>query len=178
MPCVSLPILLVCRLSSRFTKPVRSLSLNGMVLCLILHPTGEQLYEHFDKVCVIYEDRMAYFGPASSARQYFIDMGFEPAHRQTTADFLVAVTDQNGRIIRSGFESRTPRTASEFAERFLASPAGDANRADMDSYRSDFVGKPDRALDYKTSARARNMQRITARRARTRFTRRRQGRSR
>jgi ATP-binding cassette subfamily G (WHITE) protein 2 (SNQ2) len=33
---------------------------------------------------------MAYFGLADHARQYFIDLGFEPAHRQTTADFLVA----------------------------------------------------------------------------------------
>lgn len=53
---------------------------------------GEQLYEHFDKVCLIYEGRMAYFGPASSARQYFIDLGFEPVPRQTTSDFLVSGT--------------------------------------------------------------------------------------
>ena len=34
---------------------------------------------------------MAYFGPARDApRQYFIDMGYEPQDRQTTADFLVA----------------------------------------------------------------------------------------
>lgn len=33
---------------------------------------------------------MAYFGPAKEARQYFIDMGYEPQDRQTTADFLVS----------------------------------------------------------------------------------------
>lgn len=55
-----------------------------------IYQAGEQLYELFDKVCVIYEGKMAYFGPANQARQYFIDMGYEPAHRQTTADFLVA----------------------------------------------------------------------------------------
>jgi ATP-binding cassette subfamily G (WHITE) protein 2 (SNQ2) len=33
---------------------------------------------------------MAYFGRADQARQYFIDLGYEPANRQTTADFLVA----------------------------------------------------------------------------------------
>jgi hypothetical protein len=33
---------------------------------------------------------MTYFGRADQARQYFIDLGFEPAHRQTTADFVVA----------------------------------------------------------------------------------------
>ena len=55
-----------------------------------IYQAGEQLYEHFDKVCVIYEGRQVYMGPANRARQYFIDMGYEPANRQTTADFLVA----------------------------------------------------------------------------------------
>lgn len=55
-----------------------------------IYQAGESLYELFDKVCVINEGRMAYFGPADRARQYFIDMGYEPANRQTTADFLVA----------------------------------------------------------------------------------------
>lgn len=55
-----------------------------------IYQAGESLYQHFDKVCVIYEGRMAYFGRADQARQYFIDLGYEPANRQTTADFLVA----------------------------------------------------------------------------------------
>ena len=55
-----------------------------------IYQAAESLYQHFDKVCVIYEGRMAYFGRANEARQYFIDLGFEPAPRQTTPDFLVA----------------------------------------------------------------------------------------
>jgi ATP-binding cassette subfamily G (WHITE) protein 2 (SNQ2) len=57
-----------------------------------LYQAGEQLYNLFDKVCVISEGRMVYFGPAKEARQYFIDMGYEPYHRQTTSDFLVSGT--------------------------------------------------------------------------------------
>lgn len=41
-----------------------------------IYQAGESLYEHFDKVCVIYEGRMAYFGPADKAKQYFMDMGY------------------------------------------------------------------------------------------------------
>ena len=33
-----------------------------------LYQASESLYELFDKVCVIYEGRMAYFGPANRAR--------------------------------------------------------------------------------------------------------------
>jgi ATP-binding cassette subfamily G (WHITE) protein 2 (SNQ2) len=42
---------------------------------LSLYQAGESLFELFDKVCVIYEGQMAYFGPANQAKQYFIDMG-------------------------------------------------------------------------------------------------------
>ncbi|KAF8625158.1 hypothetical protein AX15_005532 [Amanita polypyramis BW_CC] len=96
---------------------------------------------------------MAYFGPADQARQYFIDMGYQPANRQTTADFLVAVTDPNGRTIRPDAKN-VPRTATEFTEYFKKSALGAANREDMASYEAEFVGNPKRAFEYKESARA------------------------
>ncbi|TFK52853.1 hypothetical protein OE88DRAFT_1627317 [Heliocybe sulcata] len=118
-----------------------------------IYQAGEQLYELFDKVCVIYEGRMAYFGPANRARQYFIDMGYEPANRQTTADFLVAVTDPNGRIPRSVGHS-IPRTAVEFAEHFKTSDLAALNRDDIQSYQAEVTGQPHRAEQYKQSAKA------------------------
>ncbi|KAG6897004.1 hypothetical protein C0992_004715 [Termitomyces sp. T32_za158] len=118
-----------------------------------LYQAGENLYRHFDKVCVIYEGKMAYFGPADQARQYFIDMGYEPANRQTTSDFLVSVTDPNGRNVRSGVVS-LPRTADEFAEYFKKSSFGIANRHEMDDYSLHFVGKPNHASAYMESAQA------------------------
>ncbi|GLB42209.1 putative ABC transporter superfamily, ABCG family. PDR (TC 3.A.1.205) subfamily protein [Lyophyllum shimeji] len=118
-----------------------------------IYQAGESLYQHFDKVCLIYEGKMAYFGPASQAKQYFIDMGYQPANRQTTADFLVSVTDPKGRIERQGVKT-PPRTADEFAEYFKNSPLGAANREAMDSYTAQFVGKPKRASAYIESAQA------------------------
>jgi ATP-binding cassette subfamily G (WHITE) protein 2 (SNQ2) len=113
---------------------------------------------------------MAYFGPTDRARQYFIDMGYvsrtlrnyvrkltctffsyEPANRQTTADFLVSVTNPNGRIPRAGVTA-LPRTSAEFAEYFKRSQLGHANRADMDSYQAEFVGKKERASAFIQSA--------------------------
>ncbi|KAG5727434.1 Brefeldin A resistance protein [Termitomyces sp. T112] len=117
-----------------------------------LYQAGENLYRHFDKVCVIYEGKMAYFGPADQAKQYFIDMGYEPANRQTTSDFLVAVTDPNGRIVRPGVIS-LPRTADEFAEHFKKSSFGIANRNEMDD-RLQFVGRANYASAYMESAQA------------------------
>jgi ATP-binding cassette subfamily G (WHITE) protein 2 (SNQ2) len=55
-----------------------------------IYQAGEQLYNLFDKVCVIAKGKMAYFGPTRNACQYFIDMGYEPLNRRTMADFLVS----------------------------------------------------------------------------------------
>ncbi|KAG2073832.1 hypothetical protein BDR04DRAFT_1178890 [Suillus decipiens] len=116
-----------------------------------IYQAGEQLYQLFDKVCVIAEGQMAYFGPATAARQYFIDMGYEPHNRQTTADFLVGVTDPAGRKIRSGFEGRVPRTAQEMAAHFRASQLGHLNRQAIEDYRALHVSE-DRKAAYQLSA--------------------------
>jgi ATP-binding cassette subfamily G (WHITE) protein 2 (SNQ2) len=105
----------------------------------------------FDKVCVIYEGKMAYFGPADKAKQYFLDLGYEPVNRQTTPDFLVSVTDPNARIFRQGVLNQ-PRTSIEFAQHFRKSSLGQANREDIKSYKEDYVGLPDRAQSYQHSA--------------------------
>ena len=61
-----------------------------MTTVVSIYQAGEQLFNLFDKVCLIYEGKMAYFGPAKEAKQYFMEMGYEPQNRQTTPDFLVA----------------------------------------------------------------------------------------
>ena len=48
------------------------------------------------------------------ARQYFVDLGFECPERQTTADFLTSITSSAERVVRSGFEGKTPRSPEEF----------------------------------------------------------------
>ncbi|KAH7882924.1 ABC-2 type transporter-domain-containing protein [Phlebopus sp. FC_14] len=117
-----------------------------------IYQAGEQLYNLFDKVCVINEGKMVYFGPAKDARQYFIDMGYEPQNRQTTADFLVAVTDPNGRKFRQGFQNTVPRSADEMAAYFRVSRLGQLNRSSMDSYYTDYVNKPGLKKVYAMSA--------------------------
>ncbi|KAF9052029.1 pleiotropic drug resistance ABC transporter [Panaeolus papilionaceus] len=117
-----------------------------------LYQAGESLYQHFDKVCVLYEGRMAYFGPANQAKRYFLDMGYQPANRQTTPDFLVAVTDVNARIHRPG-STNQPQTAQEFADYFIKSNIGQLNHADMEEYLGSVVGRHDLKNAYIQSAR-------------------------
>ncbi|EPS96974.1 hypothetical protein FOMPIDRAFT_1025183 [Fomitopsis schrenkii] len=138
-----------------FVRALRTVTdVTRVATVVSIYQAGEQLYELFDKVCVIYEGRMAYYGPANRARQYFIDMGYQPANRQTTADFLVAVTDPNGRIPRPGQTLLTPRTASEFADYFKNSLLSDMNRQDMEQYRRLYVAKPELRKAYLESVRS------------------------
>ncbi|KAF9531189.1 ABC-2 type transporter-domain-containing protein [Crepidotus variabilis] len=129
-----------------------------------IYQASENLYDLFDKVCVIYEGRMVYFGPASEARQYFIDMGYEPVPRQTTPDFLVAVTNPNGRVEVSerneqemNQEKRRrpiPRTAAEFADYYKKSETRKRNALDMEDYKKTEVGKVEKLEYYRESVKA------------------------
>ncbi|KAL0960159.1 hypothetical protein HGRIS_011794 [Hohenbuehelia grisea] len=134
-----------------FVRALRlSTDIDHLTTIVSIYQAGESLFQLFDKVCVIYEGRMAYFGPADQAKQYFIDMGYEPANRQTTPDFLVAVTDPNGRIPRKGAVN-PPRTAAEFAEHFRNSKFAIQNKEDIQAYENEYVGVDALAKSYKES---------------------------
>ncbi|CAH2351740.1 protein Snq2p [[Candida] railenensis] len=88
-----------------------------------IYQAGENIYETFDKVTVLYRGHQIYFGPIEEAKIYFEDMGWECPARQSTAEFLTAVTDPISRFPKPGFEDRVPRNAEEFEAYWLNSPA-------------------------------------------------------
>ncbi|KAH9828507.1 ABC transporter-like protein [Teratosphaeria destructans] len=87
-----------------------------------LYQAGEGIYDLMDKVLVIDQGREIFSGRAEEARQYFIDLGFEAPERQTTADFLTAVTDPVERRFREGCEHSTPKSPEELEKAFRSSP--------------------------------------------------------
>jgi len=99
-----------------------------------LYQAGEGIYELMDKVLVIDEGRMVYQGPANGAKQYMIDLGFHCPDRETTADFLAAVTDPKQRVVREGYEARIPRSAEDFGRAFKSSEAYQRVFADLEDY--------------------------------------------
>ncbi|KAF7316625.1 Brefeldin A resistance protein [Mycena chlorophos] len=125
-----------------------------------IYQASETLYQLFDKVCVISEGRMVYFGPADKAREYFLSLGYVPqAERQTTPDFIVSVTDPAGRIVKPGLtpeeDARRPRTSAELADHFLASKLMQQNLDDIKAYRAECApGQQDRVEHYMRSAQA------------------------
>jgi ABC-type multidrug transport system ATPase subunit len=86
-----------------------------------LYQAGEGIYDVMDKVLVIDQGREIFQGPAKDAKQYFIDLGFHCPERQTTADFLTAVTDPVERKFREGYEDSAPKTSEELERSFRSS---------------------------------------------------------
>ncbi|ABN65742.1 ATP dependent transporter multidrug resistance (SNQ2), partial [Scheffersomyces stipitis CBS 6054] len=87
-----------------------------------IYQAGEQIYETFDKVTVLYKGRQVYFGPILEAKAYFENMGWQCPARQSTAEFLTAITDPLGRTAKPGYEDKVPSTAEDFERYWLNSP--------------------------------------------------------
>ncbi|KAF9114948.1 hypothetical protein BGX27_009378 [Mortierella sp. AM989] len=103
-----------------------------------IYQASENIYDLFDKVLVLYDGYCVYFGPTDAARQYFIDMGFYCPARQTTADFLTAVTDPHERKPAEGLNqasiARLPNTPEEFAEAYKRSTIYELNMQELQEY--------------------------------------------
>ncbi|KAL5349619.1 Multidrug resistance protein [Pseudogymnoascus australis] len=100
-----------------FVKSLRlSTNISGATAIVAIYQASQSIYDVFDKVAVLYEGRQIYFGHQYKAKEFFVNLGFDCAERQTTADFLTSLTSPLERIVRPGFEHRTPKTPDEFAE--------------------------------------------------------------
>jgi ATP-binding cassette subfamily G (WHITE) protein 2 (SNQ2) len=121
-----------------YTRSLRTLTdINKKTTLVTLYQVSEGIYKLFDKVLVIDSGREVYYGPAAKAKEYFVNLGFECPERQTTADFLTAVTDPVERRARPGFEDRVPRTPEEMQAAFRASPDYQASIADLSAYKAE-----------------------------------------
>ncbi|OQO06579.1 hypothetical protein B0A48_08362 [Cryoendolithus antarcticus] len=99
-----------------------------------LYQAGEGIFNVMDKVLVIDEGRQIFMGPAKEAKKYFIDLGFECPGRQTTADFLTAITDPVERRFQPGKEDSTPKGPDALEKAFRSSPHYARLLQDMESY--------------------------------------------
>ncbi|ORY09288.1 ABC drug exporter AtrF [Clohesyomyces aquaticus] len=102
-----------------YAKSLRIMTdISNRTTFVTLYQAGEGIYELMNKVLVIDTGRCIFCGPANEAKQYFIDLGFLCPERQTTADFLTAVTDATERQFREGCEASTPKTPQELEAAF------------------------------------------------------------
>jgi len=100
-----------------------------------IYQASQAIVELCDKVMVLYEGRGIFFGRPSSALEYFEKMGWHRPTRQTTGNFLTAITNPEQRETKPGFERLVPRTAKEFEGRWRESQHYSALQAEMNQYR-------------------------------------------
>lgn len=100
-----------------------------------LYQAGEDLYKNFDKVVVLDEGQMAFFGKTSEAWKYFEDLGYIPVPGQTTAEFLTTATDPEERTVRPGSEAENIKTPADLAAVFRRSDNYQRVLTEIDEYR-------------------------------------------
>jgi ABC-type multidrug transport system permease subunit len=112
--------------SATALKFVRSLrigsDMTGGAAAVAIYQASQSVYDCFDKAAVLYEGRQIYFGPANKARSFFERQGWYCPPRQTTGDFLTAVTNPDERQTAKGFENKVPRTPEDFEKYWRDSP--------------------------------------------------------
>jgi ABC-type multidrug transport system ATPase subunit/ABC-type multidrug transport system permease subunit len=119
-----------------FCKTLRlQTELFGSTACVSIYQAPQSAYDLFDKAIVLYEGRQIFFGKASDAKQYFINLGFDCPSRQTTPDFLTSMTSPHERVVRPGFEGKAPRTPDEFAAAWKNSSEYKSLRAEIEEYK-------------------------------------------
>ncbi|ODV94809.1 hypothetical protein PACTADRAFT_50669 [Pachysolen tannophilus NRRL Y-2460] len=120
-----------------FAQAIRTATnmLNNSALVAI-YQAGENIFELFDKVIVLYLGRQVYFGRAKDAKAYFQKMGWFCPARMTTPEFLTSITDPNGRTPIEGMEDKVPNTAEEFENYWLNSPEYRECLAEYERYSS------------------------------------------
>ncbi|KAL4932505.1 putative ABC multidrug transporter [Aspergillus undulatus] len=94
---------------------------NSKTMVVTTYQAGNDIYAQFDKVLVLAEGRVIYYGPRSRARAYFEDLGFVCPNKANVADFLTSVTVLTERVIKPGMVEKVPSTPREFEARYRES---------------------------------------------------------
>ncbi|KAL8278573.1 hypothetical protein RQP46_009065 [Phenoliferia psychrophenolica] len=103
-------------------------------IAISLYQAGNRIYDCFDKVTVIAEGELLYYGPRSEAQSYFEGLGFEYSPGANVADYLTGVTVVSERKIRQGMEGQIPRTMLEFTERYRSSEIAQRMQQELDAH--------------------------------------------
>ncbi|KAG0159686.1 hypothetical protein PDIDSM_7209 [Penicillium digitatum] len=100
----------------------REANRNDKTIIFTTYQAGNGIYDQFDKVLVLAEGRVTYYGPRDIARNYFEDLGFICPKGANVADFLTSVTVLTERTVRTGWEEKVPNTPEDFEACYQNSP--------------------------------------------------------
>ncbi|SCU78297.1 LAME_0A04016g1_1 [Lachancea meyersii CBS 8951] len=122
-----------------FAQAIRLMTnLQKSVALVTIYQASENIYECFDKVTVLYDGRQIYFGGVEEAKEYFKNLGYVCPARQSTPEFLTALTDPKGlHEIVPGFERSVPKTAEDFEKCWVESQEYQRFMEDIETYKEE-----------------------------------------
>ena len=74
--------------SQMVMNSLRNLTQSGRTVVCTLHQPRSSVFDMFDQLMVLSQGRVAYFGPAKAAVDYFSRLNFSCGRFQNPADFL------------------------------------------------------------------------------------------
>jgi ATP-binding cassette subfamily G (WHITE) protein 2 (SNQ2) len=101
-----------------------------------LYQCAEAIYNLFDKVCLVSNGKCVFYGNTNEAVQYFKDLGFDQHFGQTSADFLVSVTDPKAVAVKEG--AHPPKGDAGLVEAYQRSKFAEAERQARVEYRKQY----------------------------------------
>ncbi|KAI9282778.1 ABC-2 type transporter-domain-containing protein [Sporodiniella umbellata] len=99
-----------------------------------LYQASDSIFHLFDKIMVLDEGRCIYFGPSSTAKSYFEEMGFFCPERKSIPDFLTGLCNMNEREYREGFKDKVPVNSVQFEKVYKESPLFAQMMKERDAY--------------------------------------------
>jgi len=85
--------------AAKLIQTFRTLADGGKSIICSIHQPSSQVYELFDKVMLLSQGRVVYYGHASQAREYFASINFPCKPNWNTADFMLDIaSDPNLKI--------------------------------------------------------------------------------
>lgn len=107
----------------------------GKINVVSAYQAGNGIYNLFDKVTVIAEGHLLYYGRRTEAQPYFEALGFQYIDGSNVADYLTTVTSPTERLIIPGYEDTIPSTAIEIAAIYANSDVARKMAAELAAHR-------------------------------------------
>lgn len=94
---------------------------NAKTIVATMYQASNAIYNQFDKVLVLADGCVIYYGPTNVAQCYFESLGFVCPKGANVADFLTSVTVATERVISPDAGGNVPSTPQEFERAYRES---------------------------------------------------------
>ena len=70
-------------------ESMKDLARKGKIIICTIHQPSSEIFELFDKLCLLAEGRLAYLGNLSNANEFFSSQGHQMPPNYNPADFFI-----------------------------------------------------------------------------------------